>query len=159
MNTFTSFCIGACIFMCFVGMAGTLVNVIGSFPSSVDTGAAIHGDGTGGSIFSNLSSNITSATNDPFPFDNMWLIGTGVAVGGAAAIGLSILTGTTTFIGIWLFGSVFWSGWLNLVGVITTGGYFNNAAGAVIIGMLSIGMMIMFVGAIIGMFGGSQGMK
>jgi len=158
MNTFTSFCIGACIFMCFVGMAGTLVNVIGCFPATVNTGENLHG--TGGSIFNNLTQNISSTSDDPFHFDNLWLIGTGIAAGGSIAVAMSILTGTTTFIGIWLFGSVFWSGWINLLTILNTNSYMTgNAAGVIILGMLTLGMMVMFVGAIIGMFGGSQGMK
>lgn len=154
MNTFNSFCIGACLFICLVGMAGSFVGALGVLPSTWDIG--LQGDDTGG-VFSNLTENITSTSGGAMNFDSFWLIATGgIAVTG---IILGILMQSTNMIAVWIFGTVFWSGWIKVNSIFYAGGFLDNTAGIALVSILWFGMMIMFIGAIIGMLGQSGGLR
>ena len=154
MNTFSGFCIGACVFMIFIGMSFGFISAIGAFPTSqtapFDTG------GTDLGIVSNLTSNITGTTGH-LSFGEIWGIATGAITVGA--IILSILTGTTNMIGIWLFGSFFWSSWASLVGILYMFDFLSSGAGLILVTMITVGMSIMFVGAIIGMLAGTHSLR
>jgi hypothetical protein len=140
MNTFNGFCIAACMFMVFVGMASTVVSTLGVFPSTLD----INTDDAQ-SKFDVQYNNILSA-----------------GVYGATilgAIALAFLTRTTNLIGMWIFSGVFWAGWLSVNGLFYTGGFLNNATGIAIVAMLWFGMTIMFIGAVTGILSGSTVMR
>jgi hypothetical protein len=152
MNTYTSFCIAGCLFMIFVSMAIGFVNLSGAFPTTLSTNP-----NTG---------NITNMTNggyvgSPSKLDmgTIWLVGMGSSIGAALAIG--ILMKSTNMLAVSLFGGVFWSSWLNILGVVYVGGFdFMSSPGYIaLIGMLTVGMTFMFIGAIIGMLSGSIWMR
>lgn len=154
MNTFSSLCIGACVFMIFIGMSMGFIGAINAFPTSmtspIDTSS---GDMD---ILENLTGNITGTTGT-LTFGEMWGIATGAITVGA--IVLSILTGTTNMIGIWLFGSFFWSSWVSLIGILYMFAFLTTGAGLILVTMITVGMSIMFVGAVIGMLSGTHSMR
>jgi len=134
-------------------MAATFVGALGAFP---DTWSGV-GDSTTGQ-FSNLTGNITSIGGEKINFDSLWLYATGgIALGGVIILG--ILTQSTNLIGVWIFGTVFWMSWIKIQGIFYVGGLLSNTAGIALVGMLWLGMMFMFVGAIIGMLSQSGGMR
>lgn len=137
MSTFTGFCIAACMFMIFVGMSSAVVNTLGVFPDSfsVNTGVAQSKFNTGYiTVFAYVG-----------------------AIAGA--ILLSLVSRTTNVIGIWLFGAVFWSSWLSVNTIFYTGGFLNNPTGIAIVAMLWFGMVVMFLGAIVGLLSGNPQME
>ena len=149
MNTFNSFCIAACIFMIFISMSIGFINLSGAFPTNMATNPN--------------TKNITNMTNavagEPMKFDmgTIWLVGTGASIGIAVVVG--ILMKSTNLLGVFLFGSIFWSSWLNIIGVAYTGGFLSNQGGVALLGMITVGMTFMFIGAIIGMLSGSIWMR
>lgn len=154
MNTFGSLCISACVFMIFIGFGFGFVSAIGAFPIS-KTAPFDTGDTTS-DVLSNLSSNITGAMGS-ITSGQLWAISTGLTIAGSVAF--SILTGTTNVIGIWLFGSFFWSAWGSLVIIFAQFDFLKTGAGAILVTMITVGMAIMFYGAVIGMLSGSTSMK
>ena len=139
MNTFNSFCIAACVFMIFVGMATVVVTSLGVFPSttSIDTSE------------SQSKYDVTSIT--------VW--SSGITIGSILTAGISLLTRSTNLMGICIFGTIFWTSWLSLIPIFNTGGFLNNTTGVALIAMITFGMTIMFIGAVIGMLTGRTEMK
>ena len=154
MNTFNSLCIGACIFMIFLGFSFSFIGAMGAFPASM-TGPFDETDSSL-DIVENLSSNITGSGGS-LNMGQMWLIGTGATA--LAVVGLAILTGTTNMIGVYLFGTFFWASWVQLIGILYTFDFLSSGAGLILVTMITVGMTIMFIGAVIGMLSGSVSMR
>jgi len=154
MNTFNSFCIGACVFMIFVGMSFGFITAIGAFPTSY-TGS-VNATGTDLTILENLTGNVTGQEGH-LSWGAMW----GIATGGAIAVSVvfAILTHSTNMIGVWLFGTFFWSSYASIIGMLFTFDFLSSGAGLILATMITIGMTIMFVGAVIGMLSGSHYMR
>jgi len=153
MNTFNSFCIGACIFMIFLGFSFGFIDAMNAFPTSK---TSPFGTDNSLNIVQNLSSNITGTTGG-LSWGQIWGIGTGaIALG---VIGMAILTRTTNMIGVYLFGTFFWSSWASLVGILYTFSFLTSGAGLILVTMITVGMSVMFIGAIIGMLSGSFSMR
>ena len=90
-------------------------------------------------------------------FDTMWFVGLGI--GSGAVIFASILTGTTNLLGVYLFGTFFWASWVKLVQLFWTFDALKTGAGLILVTMITVGMSIMFIGAVIGMLSGSVSMR
>jgi hypothetical protein len=149
MNTFSGLCIGACIFIIFIGMAAGVVNSIGAFPGAVTpTADTTDAQQTGNfSSYSNIYSLLTT-------------YGGAIGLGVIASIITLLITGSTSLIGIWMFAAVFWSSWLSIQNIFYTGGFLNNETGILIVLMLWFGMSMMFIGAVVGMLSpGSTAMR
>jgi len=86
--------------------------------------------------------------DDP-DMNNIWLGVTGLTFLGA--VGLCYLTKSVVPIGLHLFGTIFWTSWLRLGVILSYGGYVP----AEFITIFTIGIMFVFIGAIIGMLTGS----
>lgn len=140
--------------MIFLGFSFGFIDAMGAFPTTHTGGF----DSTDSSIdiVENLTSNISGASGK-LSWGQMWGIGTGaIAIG---VIGIAILTGTTNMIGVYLFGTFFWSSWASLVGILYTFDFLESGAGLILMTMITVGMAIMFVGAVIGMLSGSNYMR
>lgn len=126
--------------MIFVGMSSLVVHSLGVFPDSpiIDTSDA-QGNFTTTSIQSNI-----------------FMAGTAITV---VLTTFSLLTRQTVFVGLTLFGGIFWTSWTSINGLFYTGGFMRNETGILIIAMLWLGMAAMFIGAIIGMLSGNPWMK
>jgi hypothetical protein len=153
MNTYTSFCIAGCIFFIFISMSMGFIDMSGAFPSSGTTNIQI--GNTTGSV-SNMTGTVVGEAGH-ISIGEIWAVGTGLAIVGVVAG--AILTKSTNMIGVYLFGTIFWSCWLNVCGIMTMNGFLNFSAGLALIGMITIGMTFMFIGAIIGMLSGSIWMR
>jgi len=143
-NTFSGICIATCMFMIFFGMATAVVNAVAP------------------NVFPGLAGIDTSNAESKIDTDYM-SIGVIVVTYGAAIIGagiLAVLTNSTNIIGVWLFSAVFWASFLSLNGTLSIMLYgYLGAASIPIFAILWIGMIMMFIGAIIGMLSGSQWMR
>jgi hypothetical protein len=141
-NTFTSFCIMACVFMMFITLGISFVGTIT--------------DATGNPVF-----HTTVSTGDtPSEFSGLswdWIFA--IIGGSGVAIAFSYLTKTTNYLGVYIFGIVFWVGWGKLASILTSVGYLDSASAVALIGMITIGMGVMFIGAVIGMLSGSIWMR
>lgn len=129
---------GACIFMIFVGMASTVVNTIGAFPSSptMDTSTA-------------------QGSYDVNTY--IWIGGTIVTL---TSVVILLISKATNLIGLVVFAGTFWTSWASILPIFDNFGFSDNVTGAAIILMLTFGMTVMFIGAIIGILApGSTAMR
>ena len=154
MNTFNSLCIGACVFMIFLGFSFGFIDAMGAFPSGPTS--PFNANENQLDIVKNLTSNV-SGTTGQMSWGEMWGITTG-ALTGLVIVG-AILTGTTNMIGVYLFGTFFWASWASLIGILYTFDFLSSGAGLILVTMITVGMSIMFVGAVIGMLSGAQTMR
>lgn len=141
--------------MIFVSMGIAFVNLTGAFPIEGSTGVPINSNDANGT-FGDMSKDIT--TGSSFDFTSLWLIGT-ATLAGVGSIILATLIRQTTIIAVYLFGTVFWSCWLHMIGIFNIGGFLTSSAALILIGMITLGMMFIFAGAVIGMLGGSVSMR
>jgi len=82
---------------------------------------------------------------------SMWgiFIGvTGLTFIGACA--LAFLTKTITPIGIHIFGAVFWASWINMLSILSYGGYIPGD----FLLVFTVGVAFVFIAAVIGMLTG-----
>jgi len=143
------------MFFIFVAMSPGLVGASGMFPMGSLEYKNIF-SGSSDSDFSNLTGNVTG-TSGHLSFGEIWMIGTGMLTG--ASLIFSILTKTTNMLAVWIFGSVFWSSWLSINGLLALNGFLSNPMGLILIGMIDLGMVFMFVAAVNGMLSGSIWMR
>ena len=142
MNTFNSLCIGACVFMIFIGMAAAFVGSIeDTYPYSLNVN--------------------TSEAEDKMTINdvNTLILTFGGSIGGLLTGLTYLLTRSTNLMGICIFGTFFWTSWGLLYPIISAAGFFNNIPGTLLISMITVGMGIMFVGAVNGMLHGGIWMK
>ena len=157
MNSFNSLCIGACIFMIFLGFSFSFIDAMDAFPTS-KTGPFDANNSDFLNVTEQLSQDVSSSGIKHVGFSEIWLIGIGAASIGAIAI--SILTGTTNFLGIYLFGTFFWASWLQVINIFNIfDDFLGSGAGLILITMITVGMGFMFVGAVIGMLSGAQTLR
>lgn len=155
MNTFSSLCIGACIFMIFIGFSFGFIDAMGAFPTGKTSPFNPSSDTSTG-MLTNLTGNV-SGTPGSISWSMFWGAATGVTL--LAAGVFSVLTGTTNMLGVYLFGTFFWSSWASLVGILYQFDFLTSSAGLILLTMITVGMGVMFVGAVIGMLSGSQSMR
>lgn len=147
---FYSFCIAATMFMLFCNISITVVAMTGVFP--IETPAPYENATANETIVEQLGSDFMS-----FLTGN-WLgfiveIGLG-AVGLGAVIFYAITSGSWNVVAAYLFGVFFWGCYQSNLVFLSYGGWLATPLIAVVVTMLTIGMAIMFGGAVIGLFGG-----
>jgi hypothetical protein len=145
MNTFSSFCMAACLFMIFIGLASGVV-------SSLNIG--------GPPVFPDSPDINTTEAQKPFNLnltETIWIAG--MTIGSLATVALFGAFRQTNVAAIAIFSTVFWTSWGSILVIFHTGGFLDFAAGLAIIGMLTFGMSIMFIGAVVGMLAGNPWMK
>lgn len=134
-----------CVYFCLVCIVFTLcvnfVSGLGIFPTvsggeDVDLSTT---DITGTEIFDMLT-----------PFDGgmqyIWLLFTSLT--GITAFILARAFGTTTIIGVWLFGEIFWTSYANALGVLDVVSLINWE----FVVLFTSALCFVFIGAIISMF-------
>ena len=140
MNTFFRLCIMFVLLMLTFSLISNFVSGLGIFPNVEQIGADVDTDSGALSTLTDLSDPTVGA---------IFLGVTGLTFLGAVA--LSALTRTITPIGLHLFGLVFWASWMNMVHIFSTGGYIPSDL--ILVG--TVGVMFVFIAAIIGMLTGS----
>jgi len=121
-------------------LVANFVAGLGIFPFAEDVGSSSDTSSALGD-YTTLGSNA-----------NMWSIFTMVTVGtGLGAIVLAWATHSMTPIGVHLFGAVFWASWLNMQSILGTGEYIPND----LLTVATVGVLFIFIAAIIGMLTGS----
>lgn len=140
MNTFFRMCIYICFALMFFSLVFNFVESTGAFSSHMSMGQDI--DSAGDAISS------LTKLDDP-DMNSIWAA---VTLGsGIAAIALAWITHSVTPIGLWLFGEVFWTSWIRTQSIISIGGYLPEN----FILIFTVGMMFLFIAAIVGILTGS----
>ena len=140
--------------MIFFGFSLGFISAMGAFPGGY-TSPFNPGNDTSLGITTNLTRNITGTGS--LSWGETWALATGLTLLGVGVF--SILTGTTNMLGVYLFGTFFWSSWASLVGILYEFDFLTSSAGLILVSMITVGMSIMFVGAIIGMLSGSNQLR
>lgn len=140
MNSFFRICVWFILLMLTFSLIANFVSGLGIFPNVATVGVDIDSDSGALSTLTNLASPNMSS---------IFLGVTGLTFLGAVA--LSALTRTITPIGLHLFSLVFWASWINMIHIFSTGGYIPSDL--ILVG--TVGVMFVFIAAIIGMLTGS----
>jgi len=152
LGTFYQTASYVCMCLIAVNLAFAFVIGLGVFGDNFDGG--IQTDETSGGMVDEFTN--VSATNDAGTYtgmDALWVIIGGSAIGTAGGLLLSYLTHSSVFVGIGLFSGVFWSSYLNSLGILQINNFLGGLEGFVLIG--TVLMIFMFAGAVIGMLSGS----
>lgn len=152
-SSFYRFCISACIFMILISLCMNFVILLGVFNTN-----------TPSPILNQTTANVTKIAGGDFISiitDNFvsLLFAEGI---GAVSIGVIILlfaskTGSWNVVAAYLFGAVFWISWGNSITfMLNIGNYFSSAAMMALYLILTVVMTFIFVGAILGLLGGTE---
>jgi len=139
MNTFFRICFFMCLALITFNMLFLFVESTGAFPYSDDKAIDID-DSNALSILTGL--------DDP-SMNAIWAIATtGGAIG---AITIAWITHSIAPIGIYLFSEIFWTSYIHTHNIVNVGGYVPES----LIAVFTVGILFVFIAAIIGMLTGS----
>lgn len=141
MNTFFRICVFLCFGMIIFTIGISFVQGLGIFPYQDPIGQQ-------GITEENV---LTLLTGLDGGMEGVWALltlGTGLA-----AITLSILTNSLLPVGIYLFGTVFWTAYTKTIGIFSSGPFSSLPEGFLI--LFTVGMIFIFLAAIIGILTGS----
>jgi len=134
----------ACFYFCLaVAIATLFINIV--------QGLNVFGNpdiGQGVVIGGNESNVFTSLTGLTGGFEYVWGLAVGLGLAGSAI--LAWATHSTIPIGVYLFGTLFWTSYSRLISVISIGDYIP----ADFLLGITVAMMFLFAGAVIGMLSG-----
>lgn len=146
-RSFYTFCISACVFIIFISLSLNFVAMMGLFAT-----------GSSGSNM-NLSEAEESATGQSSAFLELFKGNIMAAIASGAtvfavlvgAVGLAMFSGNWNIVAVTLFGVVFWGSWVSNLSIFSSMSLYNIPLVAFTITILSVGMLIMFIGATIGL--------
>ena len=142
MNSFFRICVWFILLMLTFSLIANFVSGLGIFPNVATVGVDIDSDSGALSTLTNLASPNMSS---------IFLGVTGLTFLGAVA--LSALTRSITPIGLHLFGVIFWASWINMIHIFSVGNPQYIPPDLILVG--TVGVMFVFIAAIIGMLTGS----
>ena len=112
---------------------------------------------TGMDIFGNIEPTIGAEGNDTDSYfhgftgrDIPWFWATVIGIEVLVLIPLAYFTQSTSAIGVYIFGAVFWTSYAHALTVITNSGYVP----LFILPLFTVPLAFIFIGAVIGMFAG-----
>ena len=146
-NSLTRFCIAACVFTLLISLSMNLVVGIHAFgdmaPSPLLNGTSDAAKTKLNAIEGILSGNIEV------------ILGLG-GILTLLAIAGCIASGNYSIIGPVIFIYVFWGSWGLNLSLFDSSGYFSSGTMLDVYHMITLGMSLLFVGALIGLFGGND---
>lgn len=132
---------GACIFIIFIGMSSALVNSMGIYPT-IPVFNTAEAEGV-----------INTAQNLVSTWSGLISLTAGITI--VVIIGLSFFAGSinTNLLAAAMFAVVFWATWGYLqLSMFAPYGFYTGILLSLML-MLNLGMIIMFIGAVIGILG------
>ena len=140
MNSFFRIAVWICMLLLIFTLVANFIQGLAAFPI----------EGSPGMDISNTDSALATITGNSDMNMNYLFVG----VSTLALLGTIVLayfTRTMIPIGLYLFGAVFWASWIRFTSIFSYGGY---VPGDFII-IFTVGVMFVFIAAIIGMLTGS----
>ena len=150
-DSFTKFCISACIFMILFSLSMNVVaglHVFGEYPTPMinETSDDATTIDIGGNPF-----NLESVMGG-----NIGLLLTGAGIGLVLVATKCLISGSYVLLAAYLFSIIFWGSWGSNVSILLSSGYFSSGTMLSIFGIITGVMVIIFLGAIIGILGGND---
>ena len=150
VDTFYKTCISACVFMIFLNLAMSVVGSLGIFETYVPT---TYEGKTAPEVLENFSgSSILDFVSGNFA--SYLLEGSAILGGFLVVVAIAGRTGVSAWVSAYLFGLIFFGSWQSSLTIFAYGGWFDIPAMAGLFTIVTVGMIIMFAAAVIGMFGG-----
>lgn len=147
LGTFFQICIYITACVIFFTLSVSFVNSLGVFPYTVESGIET-GGGTNATF---LGLTISDEYGSGVSMDTVWSIV--FTASGIGALFVAWITRSISILGVYIFSVVFWSAYVNALSIINIGGFLSDLMGFVVIG--TVGMVIVFAGAVAGMLSGS----
>lgn len=151
LSTFYTICTYITIAMVLFTLSVTFVSALGVYQTEIETGY-VQGDKSNES-FAGLTD--VTTTGGLTGMDAIWNLLLGSAIGVILGAFLGLLMHSTVFIGIGLFSGIFWSAYINAIGIINTNNWLMTYPMNLFVMLGTVGMMFIFGGAIVGMLSGS----
>jgi len=148
MNTFFQACVYLCFILIFFNLAIAFVNGMEIF-EPVGEGSVLSGNNESGIFNATTDLSHTSDGSTIFGIDAMWAVV--LTAGGLVTIAVAILIHSTVPIGLFLFSAVFWTSYMQTIGVVNSMSWIPGDF--LIIG--TVGVFFLFAAAVIGMLTGS----
>jgi len=139
LNTFFRVCVFLILAMLMFSLSVTFIYNLGIFPMPGNPGIEGIND-------ANVLSRITGLTGG---MEGVWLLVT--TVSGFGFLMLALLTQSMVPIGLYLFGVVFWTAYLNVASILNVGGFIPGD----FLLLFTVGLVFIFIAAVIGMLTGS----
>ena len=141
MNTFFRIAVMFAFGAILLNIGFGFIQGLGAFPLSEDDAV-----GMSGITSDNVLSQLTGLDAG---MASVWLLIT--SMGAIGSVGLSVATHSVVPIGVFLFSEVFWTSWIRTQSIIGFGGYLP----ADFLLLITVGMIFLFIAAVIGMLTGS----
>lgn len=141
MNSFFRLCVMFILLMLTFSFVANFVSALGIFPHTA-------GMGISGVDSAEDALPVLTDLSDP-SMAGIFLGATALTFIGAVA--LAFLTRSITPIGIHIFGVIFWASWINMLGLFSYGGYIPGE----FLLIFTVGVMFVFIAAVVGMLTGS----
>ena len=146
-SSFYKFCIGACIFIIFFSLSINFLSIISIFPLDTPGFQGNYTEGLNKTVAnSNLILGIFTGDTLLFTITGL-LVGTGLI----GAIALAISSKNWNIVSVYIFITVFWGSWISNLGIFTNNSFYDYPAVKALIVIITIGMMVLFIGAIAGL--------
>jgi hypothetical protein len=140
MNTFFRICVMFILLMLTFSLVINFLSSTGAFPHTTGGVSGIDEPEDALSVFTGLSDPTMSA---------IFLGVTGLAF--IAAVALAYLTKSIIPIGLHLFGTIFWASWVSMLSIFSFGGYMPGD----LLLIFTVGVMFVFIAAVVGILTGS----
>lgn len=153
-ETFFQLCVIFSFLLIIFTLSINFINAIGVFgDTSVETGIdteVADVDADEYETSDNIFSKITHLSGGS---EYIWTTIMGVA--GIISIGVAILMHSAVPVGIWIFSSVFWTSYVHTLGVVNVNNIFSTSPMSGFLAIITVGMIVIYMGALAGMFSGS----
>jgi len=139
LNTFFRVCVFLILAMLMFSLSVTFIYNLGIFPMPGNPGIEDVND-------ENILTRITRLKGG---MEGVWLLFT--TISGFGFIMLALLTQSMVPIGLYLFGAVFWTAYINVASILNVGGFIPGD----FLLLFTVGLVFIFIAAVIGMLTGS----
>ena len=141
MNTFFQIAVKFAFLAILFNIGFSFIQGIGAFPLAESDSIGINDVDN-----SNVLSKLTGLSDG---MEDIWALF--LVAGAAASIFLSWVTHSIVPVGIYIFSEVFWTSWIHTQNILTLGSYIPSD----FILFFTVGMIFLFIAAVIGMLTGS----
>ena len=153
-ESFFQLCVIFAFLLIIFTLAINFVNALGIYgDTTVDTGIDTSVSDVNSTEFERSNNIFAKISGLSGGSEYVWT--TILSVSGIVSIAVAILMHSAVPVGVWIFSSVFWASYIRCISVINVNGIFTTAPLSGFLIIVTVGIIVIFMGALAGMFSGS----
>ena len=153
-ETFFQICIIFSILLIVFTLSINFVSAMGVFgENQIEQGQVVGEGAVGDTSFEKSDDIFTKITGFTGGAQNVWA--TVMSVGGIISIAVAILMHSAVPVGVWIFSTVFWTSYIRCINVVNIEGIFTTEPMSQFLLIITVGLIMIWMGALAGMFSGS----